>query len=1329
MPVFSFEDKPSSVKEEVFDFDNPTPVFSPIPELHADSGPFIPENSQRISTITGKPVPTTEEKFGQAGALPYFGASIVRGVVPKFIEDMVGENVIEPITGMPYRSPIEDTLKYFGEGLPNKKGKSIIGTVGETVGAALPVSEAFNFANWGMTKLGLPVDLVLKNGSVLEQIAGHILRGGIAGATYGVSEHGPSKEAEDTAFAFSLAEGALGATGAAMNKLGDWFRRIEIKDRGRVVQSLDDMLSKGYTEPEVLNRWNNPTWRIETLGKRINTEAPLESTTGIQKNITRADIADPTVINDISYGILKNDISLSGDVRTITKELEGIAKVNTLENFQEIANPATIKSRILQEIKTSGISPEEYKIRKSEISKKLDIYQKTYDEVTKQITVPNQLNETFTFDEENNRLKNSGLESLAKEQNIQSQRGEVNINNPNPNPSYSFESPETERLFQSAKGIKPEGIISRIETASTEIGHKITRDFEHLENIGKNAQLIFDLKRLEKQKDVVADKTARSIGETTSGLNPDDYDLFSRKVILDDLLSDYNRGLYANNKELPFKFTPESLINEKNKIDVMVSAKPKIEEAITKHQSMWEQVQDEYIEALSPYKPGVEDMFKENYYRHQVLDYVENNGLFGTGKRLRSPINKGYTKGRTGYSGLYNTDYLEAEHNIMAQMLHDIETARTLTKIKSREDISKQVRKNAKDSGLDDWHKAIPDGYTIWQPKEGNIFYPVLTVSEKTAESIMAGEIKDIVGKEIGDIFKQVLAVGGKRKEWVVREEVADTLNNLVREYGKGIISSIDLKIMANWKRWQLLSPRRYFKYQSRNATGDAEAGFIGNPRAFKSVPQATKELYDMFFRKKPMSPNMTAWFERGGVGSTLQAQEMDNLKQTWMFSRLHKEGTSNLNIWKKYWNTVRLTSDFRESILRYANFLEYKEQIISGKGKPLNYGASKPGMIDALQDYDDKAFWLSNDLCGPYDRVSVAGQVIRERAIPFWSWQEVNFKRYIQLFKNAANNETLTSAIGKKLGATTARTALKIGSLAIKMTAFTSMLAVYNNTFFPEEEKKLSPDLKTTSHIILGTDDKGNIEYFNRMGTLDDFISWFGLDYAPKFINEYLSGKKTLKEFLQDQAKKTYEAPVNKVVQGAAPFTKLLGELFIRRSTFPDIFKPGTIRDRWLHVARSFGLENEYIAMAGLPSKGYGESLKGLFLYKVAPGEMAFRTIYDLKSDFMKKIGRTSEGFWLTPTGDALYNMKLAIKYDDKKAFSKYFTEYISLAGEQGRTKKQIVQGLKTSIRTMHPLYGMNNQIKTAFINSLNSDDKKTLVQAIDFFNETLQGYKQEKK
>jgi hypothetical protein len=50
--------------------------------------------------------------------------------------------------------------------------------------------------------------------------------------------------------------------------IGPWLRSLTNKERGLVTQSLEDMMNKGYSEGDVLRRWNNPSWREEALRRR-----------------------------------------------------------------------------------------------------------------------------------------------------------------------------------------------------------------------------------------------------------------------------------------------------------------------------------------------------------------------------------------------------------------------------------------------------------------------------------------------------------------------------------------------------------------------------------------------------------------------------------------------------------------------------------------------------------------------------------------------------------------------------------------------------------------------------------------------------------------------------------------------------------------------------------------------------------------------------------------------------------------------------------------------------------------------------------------------------
>ena len=165
----------------------------------------------------------------------------------------------------------------------------------------------------------------------------------------------------------------------------------------------------------------------------------------------------------------------------------------------------------------------------------------------------------------------------------------------------------------------------------------------------------------------------------------------------------------------------------------------------------------------------------------------------------------------------------------------------------------------------------------------------------------------------------------------------------------------------------------------------------------------------------------------------------------------------------------------------------------------------------------------------------------------------------------------------------------------------------------------------------------------------------------------------------------------------------------------FPDVFEPGTIRDRGLYLSRSLGLEGEYKAIAGLPSKGYQESLKNFFVYTADPGQGAYADIQDTKRRWLKEQGKGAEGFWLTPKGNALYNLKLAIRYKDEEALRKYMYEYFTLGGT--------AKGIEESLDRMNPLSGLSKRDRSLFEQSLSSDQVKRLEKAMEFYYGTLKG------
>ena len=864
-------------------------------------------------------------------------------------------------------------------------------------------------------------------------------------------------------------------------------------------------------------------------------------------------------------------------------------------------------------------------------------------------------------------------------------------------------APEVESRFQASKGVKPEGFLGKAKDKLISMKNKATREFEFLARNEENAEVSFALRKLSKQKNVSADRSIRFIDEIVKDLSPAEYDLFTRKVILDDLAATVRSTPEGEPiPQLPYGLKPETLNVELAKVNRALEQNSKVNEKVNFRKENWQSLKDEYIQLMDDIGFNVENKLqREDYFRHMVLEHAGSSSIRGSGKKLKAPTRSKFLSQRRGSEKDINSDYIEAEFDVIAQMYYDMEVAKTIKVVDENYNIYESLRSQAKAETGDasNWRDFVPEGFTIWQPRDGNVFYLTEGVSSKLAEDLYKGTLKD-KGLSEKDI-KEVLAVGGRRKEFVVKEDVASTLDNLSKNAPEATLFNTISKVLSKWKQLQLVSPRRYFKYNFRNLSGDAEGVFIGNPSSFTQAPKAVKDLWQAFTGEKRMTPELREWFERGGMESTLQAQELGELKtlETFIGKYQKKNNVTEIpgKVWKEYWKKAKVSTDFREAILRYASYLDYKKQMTQNPdGKPNNYGASLPGEVMGLSNINDRAFMLSNDLLGAYDRISVYGQAVRESLIPFWSFQETNMVRFKRLAQNAVNDNNIASKAGKKLlgKGLNPMTYVQVGKFVLSASALRAGMEAWNQTQFAEEEKSLPEDVRNRPHIILGVSDNGKVQYIDRLGVTSDFLEWFGIDAAPQLVNDYLNGRKSEKEIAKEMAL----SPVKKIINGVNPFIKTPAEVLFRKQLFPDPFDPMPIRDMGDYLARQLTLSDEYRALFDIPTEGYKASLKKILVSESDPERASYNDVVSRKYEFLKKKGKSTGFSDITPKSNALYNLKNAIRYNQPKLAAKYYLEYGSLGGGS--------EGLKNSIERMNPLNGI--------ISARNSKEAK--MQAAEF-------------
>lgn len=889
--------------------------------------------------------------------------------------------------------------------------------------------------------------------------------------------------------------------------------------------------------------------------------------------------------------------------------------------------------------------------------------------------------------------------------------------------------PAIEQRWQTAHGLSDgPGLKERLQGFL----QRMLSERQHFPNLdmssfsGKRTADI--LRRFESSDTAARAKTAEYLHSLTASFGPQKMDLFSRKVVLDDLINEADKG-----RALPFGYTPETVKADHERISKLVEANPDVQAAINHRTEVSKQLVLELVdndllpvesvltpEGLENYKQtgtyGADDI-NTGYFRHQVLQHANARKWAGisTAGEVRNK-QRGWQKGREGSELDINTNFLEAEFEYYAQALKELATKKVLDEVLSINDLAPALQEQAKQEGAADWKALTPEGYTTWQPEKGSVFYKGQTMPESIITRFVE---QNPAFAEVAQKFKEVLILGGRKEEVVIPEGLAKTLDNLRTNREDATLDTINKKLIGGWKVWTLLSPRRALKYNLNNMSGDLDIVLAADPGILKHFNTAWKNALN---RKagQPMTFEELAMLDRGVIDAGISINEIPDISKLPGFQHL-KEGTRNVklmdalktgdltklapaNLIAKYFDKVSSLTQLREGLLREAAYLRAKDLLDQGK---TIYWASKPAEINSLTNTRDKAAKLSRELLGDYGNLSAHGEKIRTSLIPFWSWMEINAPRYYRLFKNAATQGEAGSTAARMAGVgarKAAGAALGIGEKVLLTHLLFAAVSAFNHLVHPEEEEKLSAQVRGQLHLILGTTRDGKTLTLRFSGAFSDVLAWAGLEDYPESFKKLETGRMDAREML----KKMALATPNKLVNAASPFTKLAGELMTGKSIYPDMTKPMPIRDRTEHVARFFALDEEYKALAGKPGKGYLNSLKNLLVYESDPGENAYHDIKQQVGRFLEKHGREQTTAEPTERSKALYYFRQAMKYRDKEAIDKYKAEYLKAGGKP--------ENLYQSIKRQHPLAGMPLHMRQQFLKSLSAQDRENVKLAIDW-------------
>ena len=680
--------------------------------------------------------------------------------------------------------------------------------------------------------------------------------------------------------------------------------------------------------------------------------------------------------------------------------------------------------------------------------------------------------------------------------------------------------------------------------------------------------------------------------------------------------------------------------------------------------------------------------------------------------------------------------------------------------------------------GHDEWA-----GKEAWQPDEGNLLFSAESLAERVmdkahqvlAEQIaedpkLAEQIDPKLREEVADVLRSMTLMGGPKYQLVVDSELASTLRSFRDEHLTSDVNTVLRQVTRAWKTMMTVFPTKILKYNIRNISGDADhANAAMGWKAFKprDIGAAAKELWNVAFNGQKASQlyddaqqdavldsgySLEVWLgqkqgidealsklDEGAKKSTLAA--MDNawrmLQSPATDAARTAGGTGKV---KRAWHTLQQVNNWRENVMRYVVYKKIREHIdtvTKTDGKPqmevtpanidkvfekIGYGPANRAIIRGQESWRAVAAYYSRETLGDYGNLSTAGRKLRALGIPFFSWQEINFKFYRRMVANIGWHY---SSAGK-VATPEARAAMaRVGALAGKKAAammvgrafqFFVLMHAWNHLMFPDEEEELTDTDQRRGHLILGKIGD-EILMLPTPGALSDVARWMGYEDALAALDHVQSGRGDM----GDVAEAIGTGFLNTALQGVNPIFKMPLELITGMDSFPDVTTPRRLRSRMHHVIRGVGLDVPLdlfgaITETGRPTQGAFHLLANLAVDKRPTDYAAYSQIRSLAYQYKSHTsGETVFLGPMTPQAEAYYNYRLALRYDDEAARDRWRARMDEL-GISGKDRRAMLDRSK-------PLGMLSKAQRRAFRDTLTPHEQRVLERADQYWRDTFLG------
>ena len=795
--------------------------------------------------------------------------------------------------------------------------------------------------------------------------------------------------------------------------------------------------------------------------------------------------------------------------------------------------------------------------------------------------------------------------------------------------------PEVDARLEAVRGVQKPTLHAKIGEGLKTAAHYVTRPHVHIPGTTKFSAAREVLRLLKAVPHSGKDSAIRIAAAVIDPMGPEQLKLFGRHAVIKNQLAALDLG-----QPLRFGFKDRAeVLAYKEKLDAIIEQTPEVKEAIKNRREAVREVCGAAVAfGLLP-ESALQN--SETYFHQQVMMYHTASTKYAGGS-LYQKTKKSFQKKRVAAEGLesldaeydYNTDYLQSEISWMSDALANVQQEQLLDKLLHVYNKHDKFAAEAKRRGIS-LSKIVRESgdMALWQPMPGNTYYRAFSISDKIAEKIQSGLIDsfDLTKEQI----KTVLAVGANRQSAVLPKEIVAELEAARKPADSHWLTALNEGAIRAWKILSTIGPKRITAYELRNLTGDLEPVLAAHPEIVLEVKQAAIELRRMMKPTAVLTPEQLSARNLAVTSSGFFTSEIGKIGGLNVFAHLDKEGTRFLEKLKHpvkaYLDYVGPLNNFREDLLRYAALRFYRKALAKGELK--HFGASKRAVVKQLQkDMGNEvaAAHMARELLGDYGNMTVAGEWARKKLYPFWSFQEINIKRWPRLTVNA-----FQSGEGRgKTGVAGATMATMYSCAALlRLAQGQAALYVWNNIMVPliwdcDDEDDLPPNERANPHILLGRSADGSMRIFTNVGSSGDFLEWFGISEAISMIGKYKAGQVTGTDIIKEMMK----SPLEKMVGSLRPDVKGGFEILTGQSLFPSPFTPRAVA-RGEAAAGIVGMRDEYKWVKGMclgdgtrPRRNYWQRVLWRTLN---PKAMALSEIYDLRGRFLDKKGSPGKGIF----------------------------------------------------------------------------------------------------